>query len=461
MEDGELVGEANDACELSADLGMRGCPSGGKQEWKMNARDMSLLWDNAPSHKPNTPNRASTFQKWVQDKLGFKGVMCTPPCSAWFNPIELFFSCVKQCVRKCAPRDAPSLLQRVREEATVRVTGTMMRNWFKKCGFRVDGEEDDAAEQEDQKRDEEAADRCSLPNDARFARREHVVCVDSEGQVRREKKRRHTRWSKCDEDVDEKELKNVSVVKRTGIRKKRGTARTMVISCPRPEDEATRHTGVHGDPPVDVEHGDHSDLHTNEGDMAQVERVCDEKVADDGLKEHKVKWKTHSQPVWIHESKLQGLPHLLQHIRRNQGEDMKVMENKRRAAEAAEAADEELKACTPDNSSFQAGDMVALLPPRGEKDLFYVAKVINVMRNKLLVHWWSAKRLDGVWSPDHRRPMKRRARGHAGAHTSRVDESSVMDKMQSLHGAQRGAMHAQHLKRLTKLAREARRAAGR
>ena len=96
LHNGELVGEGNNTCELSSDLGIRGCPSGGKREFRPNVRQMSVLWDNAPSHQPTTSKRVSPFQKWVQDKLGLKGVIHTPPYSAWFNPVELFFSYVKR-----------------------------------------------------------------------------------------------------------------------------------------------------------------------------------------------------------------------------------------------------------------------------------------------------------------------------------------------------------------------------
>uniref|UniRef100_A0A7S2U249 Uncharacterized protein n=1 Tax=Lotharella oceanica TaxID=641309 RepID=A0A7S2U249_9EUKA len=160
----------------------------------MNARDMSLLWDNAPSHKPHTPNRISPFQKWIQDKLGFQVISNNTFAS--ILPETYLPYC--NAFVKLPPR-------KTKKETNGKKTSPI------------------------------AATCPRMP----------------------------------------------------GIRRKKGTARTMVISCPRPEDEATRHTGVHGAPPIGVEHGDYSDLHTNEGDMAQVERICDEKVADDGLKECK------------------------------------------------------------------------------------------------------------------------------------------------------------------------------
>ena len=64
-------------------------------------QNMSILWDNAPSHLPTTPNRVSPFHKYCQDVIGLGGgVVHTPPYSAWCNPVELFFSYVKRYVRK-------------------------------------------------------------------------------------------------------------------------------------------------------------------------------------------------------------------------------------------------------------------------------------------------------------------------------------------------------------------------
>ena len=59
-------------------------------EFKPNIRDLSLMWDNAPSHVPTTPNRVSPFQDYVKDQLGMKGIIQTPPYSAWFNPLSYF-----------------------------------------------------------------------------------------------------------------------------------------------------------------------------------------------------------------------------------------------------------------------------------------------------------------------------------------------------------------------------------
>src|SRR4029079_861677 len=51
-----LWAEDEDECALSADVGIRGCPDGGKREWAGDMGNMSLMWDNGPAHRPTTPN---------------------------------------------------------------------------------------------------------------------------------------------------------------------------------------------------------------------------------------------------------------------------------------------------------------------------------------------------------------------------------------------------------------------
>ena len=73
----------------------------------------------------------------------------------------------------------------------------------------------------------------------------------------------------------------------------------------------------------------------------------------------------------MHENKLEGLPHLLQYISRNQGEDMKIMENKRRAAEEEE---EMMDAHSPNDTTFKTGDMLWLNScPRAQRRNFCVS----------------------------------------------------------------------------------------
>jgi hypothetical protein len=66
-----------------------------------------------------------------------------------------------------------------------------------------------------------------LPADARFDRREHVLCVDEAGKVKREKKVRHSTWSRYD-DGDDGDMQNVSLVKQTGIHHRKKRPRTEI-----------------------------------------------------------------------------------------------------------------------------------------------------------------------------------------------------------------------------------------
>ena len=61
----------------------------------------------------------------------------------------------------------------------------MVMGWFKKSGYLIPGEAPRAIELDPNAGVEN---RCTLPKNATFQRREHVACYDSEGQLKREKK---------------------------------------------------------------------------------------------------------------------------------------------------------------------------------------------------------------------------------------------------------------------------------
>ena len=124
--------------------------------------------------------------------------------------IELFWAHNKKYVRHKAPKTQDELWKAIREGAS-KVTGTMIKNWFKKCGFDTGDPKYIPVDPNDGKS------RCSLPSDAKFLRREHIVCVDRRGKVRREKLPRHTTWNKYDKYRGT--LQEVSVVKKTGVPK--------------------------------------------------------------------------------------------------------------------------------------------------------------------------------------------------------------------------------------------------
>ena len=115
-------------------------------------------------------------------------------------------------MRKHNPQTIEELLQRTRE-ITLRITGKFIQGWYKKASFRTGPDEVPLADP-----NESVSDRCSLPANATFQRREAIVCVDELGKVRREKKVRHKTWSTYDPDAED--LQNVSKVKRTGVKRK-------------------------------------------------------------------------------------------------------------------------------------------------------------------------------------------------------------------------------------------------
>lgn len=147
-----LLNEDTTKCELTGDE--RAVP--GKSEFKPVVRDYNLLWDSAPSHLPSTHTHISAFHKY---KLGLKGVIFTPPYSAWYNPIELFFSFAKRYIRKHAPATVPELVRRLRE-ATAKGTGDMIKGWYRKSGYLVPGEQ---PKERPPDPNGGFADRCSLP----------------------------------------------------------------------------------------------------------------------------------------------------------------------------------------------------------------------------------------------------------------------------------------------------------
>ena len=296
LKTGRLHNELGSECATSIDEGIESCPDGGKWEYKPRLGEISILWDSAPSHLPSNHVQVSAFHKYAQDKLGLRGVVHTPPYSAWFNPVELLFSYVKRYCRKFAPPDIPSLLQRIRE-ATAQITASMVAGWFRKSGYIIPGE----APREDPLDPNAGAERCTLPADAVFERREHVACFDEAGKLRREKKQGHKRWSQYDtmEDEEAANLRNLSAVKRSAVRPKK---RAKVGACAPPDEGRTRWTGL-GDEPEGVQHADYSKLwDTNQ--YNEVEAIVDERVRN-GKTEFLTKWLGYDETYneWLSEDK--------------------------------------------------------------------------------------------------------------------------------------------------------------
>ena len=261
---GELWAADKDTCALTMNEGVRSCPDGGVRQYTPKLNETTVVWDSAPSHLPANSKKASGFEKYAKEVLGFKGILHTPPYSPWFAPIELFFSFVKRYVRKFAPATLPELLVRIREAVQL-ISGSMIKNWFKKCGYIVPGEELDWAD--DEQKDQ--PDPCTLPQDHKFSEtRQHIVCVARDGTVAKEKKTRHSTWSKWEEKPD---LQDMSVTKSKGVKRKR----KRVTHCDEP-GEGTRYVGF-GEVPPDTVFPEYDQLFQNDDDQAEVEGILDER----------------------------------------------------------------------------------------------------------------------------------------------------------------------------------------
>ena len=380
---------------------IRGCPAGGKREFNTQRcmQNMAILWDNAPSHLPTTPNRVSPFHKYCQDVIGLGGgVVHTPPYSAWCNPVVLFFSYVKRYVRKYTAPDVPSLLQRLRE-ATERVTGTMIKNWFRKAGFELGPPAVPAVDPN------AGVDRRTLPRDAKFDRKEHVLLVDAEGKVRREKKVCRLRWSKYDDDADiEGELKDISVVGRSGIRRQPA----KITECKVPLDAKLRWTGI-GDEPPGLVHGSYEKLFSHPDDLAEIEMIVDERETDAGEMEYRIRWKDRSatEDEWIRADAIQGLAELLRYWRaRNARKEREkdVRDNKREAKQR----DSKRAVVQPINrTDLKVGDTVALLSSPSSSRPFYLGRILKVTNSTIEVHWYHNTKVDGTYTLEYARKKGR------------------------------------------------------
>jgi hypothetical protein len=227
-----------------------------------NMRETTLMMDNAGYHQYTTENTVSAFHEWVQDKLGMKGVLFSPAYSSWFNPTEYANSFIKRYVRKFNPQTIPDLLQRIRE-ATAKITGKYIEGWYKKASFRTGPEVLRPADP-----NAGVVDRCTLPANARFDRREVIVCVGEYGSVKREKKKRHTRWSKyVEDDGIEGTLENVSRVRRSGVRPRK---RPRIESCAEPTNGSRLRWVGFGPEPPGLVHGSSTGLFQSGDDMAEI-----------------------------------------------------------------------------------------------------------------------------------------------------------------------------------------------
>jgi len=287
------------------------------------------------------------------------------------------------------------------------------------------------------------ADRCTLPANARFDRREVLVCADESGSVKREKKRLHSHWSKYTEDDEiEGMLQNVSQVKRTGIPPRK---RAHIASCPEPNDGSqVRWVGLGPEPPG-VVHGSSAGLFQGGDDMAEIEKICNEKKTAGGL-EYLVRWKgfDESHDEWLKEADIQGLVSLLQYYR----------ERNKRVNEEKQMRDYKEDASRPSpqynpNRQPNVGDVICIYPPKEDEDLIFVGQVLEISSTKLKVHWWGSTNIVGTWGPEF---LAKKGKGHAGLYIGSIWKEAVIDVLGSLHG-KKGKIETKQLTEIIKLAK--------
>jgi transposase len=451
---GEGLKNDGDECGGTADEGIDGCPDGGKREYNPHLVETSILWDSAPSHVPTNHTRITAFHKYAQDKLGMKGVIHTPPYSAWFNPIEIFFSYIKRYVRKFAPATTEQLLQRIRE-ATAKVDGKMIAGWFRKSGYLIPGE---VAREDPPDPNAGVENRCTLPADAVFERREHVACYDEAGKLRREKLKGRKRWGKRDqmEEEEEEDLQNLSVTKRSAVRPKK---RARLGACAPPEEGKTRWTGL-GEEPAGLEHADYKDL-WDEDQYDAVEAIIGERQINNKTEYH-VKWRGYddSYNEWLSSDKFSaGLESMLRNWKER---NKRVAEREQLVGNAKQAAKlgKQQRAVKPRNrTNFDAGkSIVAILAPNGADRPFYLAKVLKkVAKEKLEIHWYESTKLDSTYNLEYKRAARGKGRkSQTVPHTATVWRHTVIDHA-VLSNRTKGKLSGSELGRLLFLVKQARR----
>jgi transposase len=443
MNSGELWSPQATECKLTMDEGIRGCPDGGKREYNIKASDTTLQWDNAPSHlAPKGSKSVGGFHLYAKEVLGLKSLLHTPPYTPTRAPIEAFFSLVKRYCRKFTCSTTAELLKRIRE-ATAKISGKDLAHLFKWAGYILPGEQVDwRVEGEEEKKQ---PDPCTLPRDHRFPdRRLSVVCVDKKGDVIKEKKTGHQTWSKW---KDQGGLKDMSVTKASGVRKKR----KRVTKCAEPEEGEKRYVGL-GKPPAGMEVPGYDDLFQNADDQAEVEAILKERQKSTSSKhkgptpkEYLVKFRGVEKPEWVPQEAF------------STGLDSAVSEYKQRAERAAyrralaanaAAANKEYVP----NRTPAIGKVVALLAA-GSKELFFVGKILKVKKDIMTVHWYDSrgKKLDGVWQEDFE---SKQGKGVGKAYTSEISTSAIIDEIKSMAGKKKGKIAGAELKRLLQSATE-------
>jgi hypothetical protein len=261
------------------------------------------------------------------------------------------------------------------------------------------------------------------------------------GTVRKEKKPRHTRWSKYTEEVEGK-LTNLSVVRRSGVKRKR----PPIEACPEPNDGSrTRWVGL-GEEPEGLTHGSAAALFQDGDDMAEVEKICKEKKVRGGM-DYLVRWKGFdaSYDEWVNEADIMGLGNLLQTWKER---------NKRVAARMERKEEEVARPIEPVNrGNPTVGSALAILSPNGANRPFYLAKVLKVNSKTIKVHWYNNKKVDGTYTLEY---GKKKGKGVGKPKTATLYRTTIVDTVASVKGL-RGRIEREELTRILALVKQARR----
>ena len=164
-------------------------------------------------------------------------------------------------------------------------------------------------------------------------------------------------------------------------------------------------------------HGDQSGLWQDHDDNEAVEAVLAERKVG-GKTEYKVRWVGFdaSHDEWLPEERFtSGMNSLVRNWQarnKKKAENQQIQSNKKQGKKA-----DKPKAYKPDRKA-KVGDVIAIYAGgKSEKGVFFMGKVLEVLPGgKLKVHWWSGARgkMDGVWSPEYKRPKGKQQKGTAG-----------------------------------------------
>ena len=436
----------SEECRYTADVGLSGCPDYGRMEitpWP-DAGMNRILLDNAKPHLPPsaTPSDegeiASAFDTWMEDTLGFGPPLFLPPYGFKLQPIELLFAFLKKKIRVHNPTTTPELIRRLRQ-ASEEVTAVMVMNWYRKCGYIVPNFDETPGEEDPNKG---IRDRCSIGRDAKFQARESIACFSADGVLRKTKPTgRHT-WAKYDESKDREGLLNLSVQKRSGVKRTKRYKGLDPSDCALPEDGKIRHTGLfevqEGEK---LKHAENETLWSPSDDFSEIEDILEEKTTSDG-KMYKIRWKNRSDDFdeWVSSDHFgtSTLAREWKSRKKQRTEDKQLNRNKR----DAERPEPEYVA---DRDNVEIGDVLAILASDSSTLPLHVCRVLSVTGDTLTCQWYGAKSIDGMWTEQWEKGL---VNGKAAPYSAKLKRNNILDKIKSMKDKKKGKIQTEELKKL-------------